>query len=332
MRTVSCVAAVLCAASLAAQQPPSVNPFASRVVAHDDHGGAGGGIFLPQNALGRPDGATRVDSLGLGGSLTLGFDVTIVDGPGADLLVAENPFANGGAPWATFAETCFVEVSSDGVTFARLPSRYSGPQIDPGAFAFVHSGWYSGLAGVLPVNIGATDAQDVVLAGGDAFDLADLRNDPLVVGGQVDLNAIREVRLVDAVTGVDLDARGAPIRDPGAGSADIDAVTVIQHASNQSPHAPRVALDVPANGDFTVTISDPDGIQDLDPASWHVALFGLQLSPTDLVLATTLTQATPTSFTLRLGAPLPPGFPFQLSVSIQDHAGHHSGASRARPL
>ena len=81
--------------SLRAQAP---SPFATRVVAFDDRGQAGGGIFNPANALGQPGGSTDVHSLGIGGSLTLGFDVVIVDGPGADLLIAENPFASTANP------------------------------------------------------------------------------------------------------------------------------------------------------------------------------------------------------------------------------------------
>lgn len=327
-RTLACAAAVtFAAASLAAQQP---SPFATRVVAFDTVNGLGGGTFDPGKALGRPAGALDVHSLGTGGFLTLGFDVVLVDGPGADLLVAENPFASLTAPWETYGEAFFVEVSTDGVHFARVPSRYTGPQGDPGAFPFLHTGWFSGLGGFMPVDPTAADPQDVVLAGGDAIDLADLRQHPLVVQGLVDLHAIQEVRLVDVRSGLDVDAHGVTIRDPSAGSADIDGVTVVQHALNQDPRGPVVELTIPADGDFTLTISDPDGLADLDPASFHAALWGIGIDPATLFQVAGSIQATPTSFTLRLGAPLPATIPLRMTVSVKDRAGNRSGASRTR--
>ena len=118
----------LCLASVSAQ---TKSPFATKVVASFTNNNAGGGIFKVQNALGAPRGgglwagSTHVHSLGAGGFLTLGFDVTITDGPGADLVVFENPFLTG-AGSAVFAEAIYVEVSSDGKQFARFRSDYYG--------------------------------------------------------------------------------------------------------------------------------------------------------------------------------------------------------------
>ena len=42
-------------------------------------------------------------------AVVLGFDVTIVDGPGADLIVSENPFLVSGVS-QSYAEMIFVEV------------------------------------------------------------------------------------------------------------------------------------------------------------------------------------------------------------------------------
>jgi hypothetical protein len=328
MRMLSHAVALCCAIAPLAAQQPSV--FASRVVAFDDRNQAGGGVFQPGNALGRADGS--VHSLGRGGSLTLGFDVRITDGPGADLIVSENPFRSLGAPWETFAEVCFVEVSSDGRNFARIPSRYTGPQVDPGPFAFLNAGFYGGLAGGAAVELAAPDPRDLVEAGGDAFDLADLIGDPLVQAGLVDLAAIAEVRLVDAVSGVDLDSAGVVIRDTGGGgSADIDGVTVLQHQGNQAPRGPRVELTIPADGDFALTISDPDGIADLDVASLGVALFGVEVDPATLFEIGVVTAVGADSFTLRLGGSLPASIPLRMSVAVQDRAGNRSGASRTRP-
>jgi hypothetical protein len=307
------------------------SPFATRVVAFDDKGRAGGGIFAPQNALGAPRGTFDVHSLGIGGSLTLGFDVVITDGPGADLLIAENPFLTGGIG-ESFAETMFVEVASNGSDFARVPSRYGGPDVSPGPFGVAQIGWYAGLAGAMPVRAGAADPQDVVGAGGDAIDLADLRDHPLVVAGRVDLTAITQVRLVDVVDGVDRDSAGRVLRDAGGGSADVDAVTAVQHRGNQDPRGPRIGLEIPADGDWRLRIEDPDGLGDLDPASWKVALFGIPVSPVVLLQLAQVTDVTATGFTLRLGFPLPAGMPWPMACSIKDRAGNRSGAMRTRPL
>ena len=324
----SAATAAALGATLVAQTP---NFFASRVVSFDTKGGAGGGIFDPTKALGPPGGALDVHSLGIGGNLVLGFDVTVTDGPGADLIVSENPFFSGGLG-RTFAEVVFVEVSSNGVDFARVPTRYFGPNVSPGPFGVVHVGSHAGFGGTIPVNVSATDPQDVVLAGGDAVDLADLGGHPLVLAGRVDLGAITRVRLVDVVDGVSTDSRGRTVRDAGAGSADIDAVTVVHHRGNLDPRGPRIDLDIPPDGDFSMTIADPDGIADLDPTSWNVALFGHAIPAVDLLSFSRLVHASPTSFTLRLGTSLPPGFLLHLATSIKDRSGNRSGAARARPV
>lgn len=327
----------LAALSLPAGAQPSV--FATQVVAYDTRGNLGGGIFDPPAMLGRPQGggagqgSVHVHSQGIGGHSVLGFAVTITDGPGADFLVAENPFF--ASLGRSFAEMVFVEVSTNGTDFARFPSAWYGPDAEPGPFGTVLVGSYSGLAGATPVHAHpanpGVDPQDVVEAGGEAFDLADLVNDPLVRNGRVQLNAIHYVKLVDVVSGVDRDARGRLLRDPGNGSADVDAVTVIHHVGNVAADGPRVDLRVPADGNIELTIADADGLGDLDPASLRASLFGAPIQPLDLFGILTLVHATPTSFTLRLGFALPPELQFQLAVSIKDRAGHRSGAMRSRP-
>lgn len=311
-------------------QSPSV--FATQVVAVDTRGNLGGGIFNPSLALGAPRGALDVHSLGIGGSLTLGFAVLISDGPGADFLVSENCFHT--SLTESFAEVAFVEVSSNGVDFARFPAAYYGPQQEPGPFGVVTVGSYDDVTGQTPclaVSDPTADVQDVVEAGGDAFDLADLAQDPLVQLGRVDLHAIAQVRIVDAQSGVDRDSRGVVVRDAGAGSADIDAVTVIHHQGNGAANGPRVALDVRADGSFTVRIEDPDGWQDLDPSSLRFSLWGQRLGFGVLVSLTYLQAWDANGITLVQPFPLPAGLLARLSVSVKDRAGHRSGASRSRP-
>ena len=312
-----------------ATELPAQNPFASRVIAVDDQGRAGGGIFNPPNLLGRPDGT--VNSLGIGGHVVLGFDVTIVDGPGADLIVTENPFSTGPVGHS-FAEVAFVDVSSDGIHFARVPSAYYGPNQSPGPFGNVNIGWYEGLAGATPANLQASDPLDVVEAGGDAIDLSDLKAHPLVMSGLVRLNAISEVRLVDARDGVDQDVRGTTIQDAGSGSADIDAVAVIHHTQNLSARAPLVDVRVPMDGSAEIRVSDPDGLVDLDPQTLRAALWGMPIRFADLLPVMRVVQADATSFTLKLIGPLPQGMPLRVSVSGKDRAGNRSGDARSRPL
>ena len=319
-----CALLVLSSAALAQS-----GEFAARVIAFDDMGMAGGGIFNPANLLGQPDGL--VHSLGIGGWATVGFDVVITDGPGADLIITENSFFSGSLPGA-FAEMVFVEVSSDGVNFARIPNAYYGPAVSPGPFGVINVAMYSGLAGATPGNPLATDPLDVVDAGGDAIDLADAASDPLVLSGAVDLTAITQLRLVDVRDGVDTDSRGVVIRDPGGGSSDPDGVAVIHHTGNLSPNGPNVDVVVPASGQFSFTIEDPDGLGDLDPASLRMALWGIELPIASLLPALQATRFDATGFTLQLIAPLPNGFPIRVSVSAKDLAGHRAGDTRTRPL
>ncbi len=331
------IAAILLATHSSAQ---TKSVFATRVVASNTNNNAGGGTFNPQNAVGAPSGgglgagSTHVHSLGVGGSLTLGFDVILTDGPGADFVVFENPFLVGSGS-RVFAEAIFVEVSSDGKQFARFPSFYYGPSSSGGSFAVSHVNMFDGLAGVGPVLAGSAnhpkaDPQDVVTAGGDALDLADLKGHPLVLQGVVKLQAISFVRLVDVVAGKDQDSRGRVIQDPTSGSADVDAVAVIHHTQNLSGRGPRVDLTITKAGSLTLTFSDPDGLQDLDVQSLRMALDCREFSPGLLLPFLSVQAASATNLRLGLSG-LPQGWGFRFAVSVQDKAGHRSGASRVRP-
>jgi hypothetical protein len=227
----------------------------------------------------------------------------------------------------------FVEVSSNGVDFARFPARYHGLPVQPGPFGTVPVGSYTNLAGQTPVlaTTPGSDPQDVVEAGGDAFDLADLAALPLVVLGRVDLGNITQVRLVDVVSGQSLDGQGAPIFDPGGGSADVDCVTAIHQLGAVSPHGPRVAITVATDGTLVLRIEDPDGWQDLDVTSLRAAVFGIPVDAGGLLASLQLQQVDALGFTLVQPVPLPVHRLFTFSFSLQDHAGHRSGAARTRP-
>jgi hypothetical protein len=155
---------------------------------------------LPQVVLGPPKGAGAVNgsldvaTLGNGGSITLGLaPSSIVDRPGPDFIVFENSFYAGGDPEAPFAELATVEVSQDGEHFTAFSCTATEPPYGTCA------GWHPVYANSDQNEIDATDPE---LAGGDAFDLAELgmarasyvritdRQDLTGLNGAFDLDAL----------------------------------------------------------------------------------------------------------------------------------------------
>ncbi len=231
--------------------------YATQVIDHVDGNPKQSGFGDMNEALGAPsgrgsgatssEGSTSVYNLGVGGSLTLGFDEVvggvattprgIFDGAGADFIVFENAFYAGNRPSTTFAELVFVEVSSNGVDYARF-AYDSRTEDEVSPFGTIDAADVSGFAGVTPVYANpaenSIDPFDPAAAGGDAFDLAALANHPLIAAGKLRLDAVRFVRLVDVVgNGSVFDADG-PVYDPygaGNGGADIDALGVIHGAT-----------------------------------------------------------------------------------------------------
>ncbi len=121
-------------------------------------------IYGPPEGGGDTAGSTDVLSLGRGGEIVVGFGGNaIVDGDGPDFIVFENAFYQGGDPNLVFAEPGEVSVSADGETWFVFPCNTAKP--------------YEGCAGKSPVfareDLGISPF-DVMSAGGDAFDLADL--------------------------------------------------------------------------------------------------------------------------------------------------------------
>ncbi len=141
-------------------------------------------------------------SLGDGGSITLGFETEITNGSGDDFVVFENGFEWNGV----FMELGFVEVSSNGVDFSRLPSLCRR-ETQPGPWDTSDPALFYNLAGNF--------------VGGTGFDLQDLvtAGDPNVTGGVVDVNHIIFVRLVDVIGdvaegGATTDYLGRAVADP----------------------------------------------------------------------------------------------------------------------
>jgi hypothetical protein len=155
------------------------------------------------NSLGDLDATELADGV-MPGTLGVSFPVSVADGPGADFAVFENGFVFPGDPFL-FAELAYVEVSSDGTSFARFPSVSTNTDWQ-GNFGQAFGGFdttnITGLAGKHAAGFGT------------GFDLADLADDPLVTGGLVDLGDIGFVRLVDIPgDGSFTDSLGNPILD-----------------------------------------------------------------------------------------------------------------------
>ncbi len=168
------------------------------------------------------------------GRITLTFDDSIVDGDGWDIVVFENSFGNA-YPSSVFAELAYVEVSTDGVVFARFPAISNIPY-SPGGFAFPDVSDCYNLAGKQLQGVGGP------------FDLSELLETPKVLSGEVDINNINYVRIVDipgygtqdgTMTGY-VDSLGNPIHDnwptAGSGGFDLDAVGYIHGNQGDDDH------------------------------------------------------------------------------------------------
>ncbi len=319
----------LLACALCSSPANAQDRFATSIVHFNQ--GSGGGAFDPALLLGGPrgggtgSGSLDVLTLGVGGDVTLGFDVVLTDGPGADFSVFENGLVFSGG---VFTETCFVEVSTDGATFARFPVKYDGPSAPIGPFDVLPFGTFAGLAGGAPVqanvDTNSIDPFDPVVSGGEAFDLADLAQEPEVVSGAVDLASIHFVRLVDMVALVDVDGRGRVMQDSGGDSGcDMDALAVIQHAGNQVAAGPVVDAYYDAQGFVHLRIGDPDGLGDLDPITRRISIDQVPMRFERLRRYFDVQSVTSTEIHLvtpqRVGNS---GLQFVLAVSVRDRAGN----------
>jgi hypothetical protein len=183
--------------------PAPSDPFADCIESFWPEGAGFGQDRLPDVVLGPPVGGAGVDagldvlSLGCGGGITLAFDAPgLVDGPGPDFLVFENPLPVGDV---TFVEPARVLVSADGRDWRVFACD---PSADPP----------TGCAGIRQVFAGA-DPTDPAAAGGDAFDLAD-----------VGLARARYLRLLDVGVAYHGDRMWC---GGGGGGFDLDAVAAL---------------------------------------------------------------------------------------------------------
>jgi hypothetical protein len=175
------------------------------------------------------------------GQITLSFTETIRDQSGYDFAVFENGFYYMDDEY--YCEFGYVEVSSNGVDFARFPSvDLTGP-LDPNQYnCFLDITQVYNLAGKHPNNYGTFT--------GTPFDLSEIRNEPNVVAGLVDLNNISFVRIVDIPGSGDFYDNAHKLIDPctwpnweyydvnhpiydawptyGSGGFDLEAIGVLQ--------------------------------------------------------------------------------------------------------
>ncbi len=166
-----------------AASDPLIQGWASSVVAYLPGTNVDAGFRTPLKALGpagNSDGTHAgftfdTVTLGNGGSITLGFDRPIADGPGADFAVFENSFSD------AFLELAYVEVSSDGSHFFRFPA-FSLTPLPVSAFGTVDPTNIEGVAGKYRGGYGVP------------FDLAQLTGTP-----GLDINHVTQVRIVDLV-------------------------------------------------------------------------------------------------------------------------------------
>ncbi len=176
-------------------------------------------LALGPSLTGGMVGSSDVVSLGDGGSITLYFEDGIADGIDNDFAVFENGFVDQESG-LFFGEFAFVEVSTNGVNFARFASTSLQPT-PVGTFDVVDPTDYHNLAG------------DQLIGFGTGFDLHDLVNHPLVLSAILELTDVRFVRIIDVIgDGSTLDQFGDPIYDPYAtafasGGFDAEAVGIL---------------------------------------------------------------------------------------------------------
>jgi hypothetical protein len=193
----------------------------------------------------------------------------IPNGPGYDFAVFENGFiaalsdaGQGILAGQMFAELAHVEVSSNNQHFARFPSVSLTPTL-VGPFGTVEITQIHNLAGKHPNSNGQSF--------GTPFDLSDLADHPLVINGQVDLEAIRYLRIVDIPGSGDYTDEASVLTNPesaplfnaygfdhpvydvwhtvGSGGFDLEAVGLMQ----EQQYAADINLDGLVDyGDFHI--------------------------------------------------------------------------------
>ena len=220
---------------------PAISAWATSVVNYSPAPGVNLEFQDTSNVLGPADATTtqfpNVSTVSLGdldqtqisagaapGSITLATQQPVSDRSGPDFAVFENSFDGtfAGDASLVFGEMAYVEVSSDGVTFARFSSLYTNLETE------LNTSFGRDFAFFDPTNVNNLAGKH--LAGwGTPFDLADLLGDAAIIASEVDLSNISFIRLIDVPGSGDFfDALGNPIFDSWvsqqSGGLDLDAI------------------------------------------------------------------------------------------------------------
>ena len=231
---------------------PGITAWATGIDMHWPVGFVPEGDFSHSSAALGPAPGTPDDvvTFGNGGWAVLSFDVTIRNHDGPDLVVFENGFQEyqSGAD-EIFAELGFVEVSSDNVHFARFPS-VSLTSAWPGETGLIDATDVYNLAGK---HVNNDDYFTGEYYSGTPFDLADLESHALVLSGDVDLDDIHYVKIVDVYGHSD-------------GTVTDDATSVI-NPDEGIPYAVDHVIFDPGNDAYGLTGFDLDAVGVIAPVT-----------------------------------------------------------------
>ena len=155
-------------------------------------------VLGPPQGQGTARGGLDVLSLGVGGTIVIGFEgMAITNGEGPDFIVFENAFWAGNDPAQVWADPAEVSVSDDGVSWTAFPCE---PDLENTTTLEGCAGWQP----VLSFESTVVVPLDPALTGGDAFDLS-----------TIGLERAKYIRIRDLATdggspsaGFDLDAVG----------------------------------------------------------------------------------------------------------------------------
>jgi len=147
----------------------------------------------------------------------------ITDGPGADVVVFENPFRIDHGP-EHFMDPAIVEVSRDGDRWIAFPHDYVAE--DETVYSALPEHW-PGFAGVRPVRLHAEDNPvdpfDHDAAGGDPFDLSDLPTDDAEARA-IARDGFTQLRITSAPARDNPDTGAPYVRSVSSNGPDIDGV------------------------------------------------------------------------------------------------------------
>jgi hypothetical protein len=159
---------------------------------------------------GSPEGSLDVVSLGGGGSIVVGFGANgIVDGPGIDFVVFENPFDYGSGD--RYVEPGEVAVSEDGVHWTAFPCTDTTQQEPDGGWGATRCGGMNVVVSNPYTN--SISPFDVEHAGGDQYDLA-----------EIGVTSAKYVRIRNIVASEDCPDAG---EKPTKNGFDLDAIAII---------------------------------------------------------------------------------------------------------